>query len=70
MIEQTVKIIERCRSRVYIVRRADGAYTYRKQLSAGDGWGPMSLDSGIYDSAETAESEARLRVWWLANDES
>ena len=70
MIEQTVKIIERRRSRVCIVRRTDGAYIYRKQWSSGDGWGPMSVDCGIYDSAETAESEARSKVWWLANDRS
>jgi len=69
MATQTVKIIERRRSRVHIVRREDGACTYRQQWSDGDGWGPIGLDSGIYDSVETAESEARLRVWWLASDE-
>lgn len=68
MIEQTIKIIERHKSRVCIVRRADGRFTFRTQGSSGDGWGPMGLDCGIYDSAETAESDARLRVWWLAND--
>lgn len=70
MTEETIKIIERRRSRVHIVRRTDGAYTYRKQLSAREGWGPIGLDCGIYDSPETAENEARSRVWWLANDDN
>jgi hypothetical protein len=67
MAEQTIKIIERPKSRVLIVRRADGAFTYRTQSLERNGWGPMGLDAGIYDSAETAENEARLRVWWLGN---
>jgi hypothetical protein len=28
-------------------------------------WGPAGPDCGIYDSADTAESEARQRVPWL-----
>jgi hypothetical protein len=28
-------------------------------------WGPPGPDCGIYDSADTAENEARQRVAWL-----
>jgi hypothetical protein len=28
-------------------------------------WGPLGPDCGIYDSADTAETEARQRVPWL-----
>jgi len=30
-----------------------------------EAWGPPGPDCGIYDSADTAESEARQRVPWL-----
>src|SRR5258708_2186139 len=30
-----------------------------------EAWGPLGPDCGIYDSAGTAESEARHRVPWL-----
>ena len=30
-----------------------------------EAWGPLGPDCGIYDSADTAESEARHRVPWL-----
>jgi hypothetical protein len=30
-------------------------------------WGPPGPDCGIYDSADTAENEARQRVPWLAD---
>ena len=32
-------------------------------------WGPPGPDCGIYDSADTAESEARLRVPWLVDED-
>lgn len=67
MTEQVIKVIEQLKSRVLIVRRADGAFTYRRQWSEGNSWGEPGPDCGIYDSAETAESEARSRVWWLSN---
>lgn len=66
-MEETINTIGRRGSRVHILKRADGTFTYRKQSSAKDGWGPIGLDAGVYDSAETAESEARARVWWPAD---
>jgi hypothetical protein len=51
--------------RVVVVRRADGRFTYRTQELTGTDWGPASIDAGVYDSAETAETEARQRVAWL-----
>lgn len=51
--------------RAVIVRRADGTYTYRAQwfveTSTWVGWSPLGPPAGVYDSAETAESEARGR---------
>jgi hypothetical protein len=53
--------------RVWVVERKDGAFSYRRI------WDDNSEVSGmpgpycgIYDSAETAEAEARSRVPWLA----
>ena len=51
--------------RVIIVRRADGKFTYRRQEKNGLDWGPATVDAGVYDSADTAEIEARQRVSWL-----
>ncbi len=51
--------------RVLIVLRPDGLFTYRHQWSEGAGWSAEGLDCGLYDSPETAEAEARLRVAWL-----
>ena len=50
--------------RVLIVRRADGVYAYRREWIGEGGWSG-ALDLGLYDSAETAETEARARVSWL-----
>ena len=50
--------------RVLIVRRADGAYTYRREWHGEGGWSG-ALDLGLYDSAATAEAEARTRIGWL-----
>ena len=69
----TVKTLESLdrRERVLISRRLDGTYTYQRQwLSAASSnnvtaWGPPGPDCGIYDSADTAENEARQRVPWL-----
>lgn len=51
--------------RVVIIRREDGRFTYRQQDRDGLGWGPQTIDAGIYDSPDTAETEARQRVAWL-----
>jgi len=51
--------------RVVIVRRADGAYACRREWRDQDGWGESGPDLGIYDSADSAEAEARMRVSWL-----
>ena len=51
--------------RVVIVRREDGRFTYRRQEREGAAWGPETIDAGVYDSADTAESEARQREAWL-----
>ena len=51
--------------RVIIVRRADGRFAYRWQNRCGSGWSAASIDAGVYNSAETAEMEARQREQWL-----
>ena len=51
--------------RVLLIRRADGRFTYRWQERDDLDWGPMSIDAGVYDSADTAETEARQRQSWL-----
>jgi hypothetical protein len=48
--------------RVLIVQRVDGAFTYRHEVLVADGEASVGPDCGIYDSAETAEAEARSRV--------
>lgn len=67
MPEQLVKEITNVDGtfRVIVVRRSDGRFTYREQEKSASGWGPATIDAGVYDSAETAESEARQRVKWL-----
>lgn len=52
-------------ARVLIIRREDGRYTYRRQDRDGLDWGPQTIDAGVYDSPETAETEARQREAWL-----
>lgn len=66
MADDIVKVIEGPNARVQIVRRGDGAFTYRTSARLSDGWNAPGPDLGIYDSADTAEAEARCRVWWLA----
>jgi len=52
--------------RIVVVERDDGLFTYQKQVAERDGaWGSPGPACGVYDSPETALSEARLRVWWL-----
>ena len=51
--------------RVLLIRRIDGRFTYRWQEREGLDWGPMSVDVGIYDSADTAETKARQQESWL-----
>ena len=52
-------------AKVLIIRRADGRFTYRRQERDGLGWGPQTIDAGVYDSPLTAETEARQRVDWM-----
>ncbi|MBW8302626.1 MAG: hypothetical protein K0M78_01495 [Brevundimonas sp.] len=67
MDEQVFKILisDVGDERVLIVRRGDGAYTYRREWHGDGGWADNAIDLGIYDSADTAEAEARVRVSWL-----
>ncbi len=58
--------------RVVICQRLDGNFSYRRQWAdasviTGDdpGWGLLGPELGIYDSPETAETEAMQRVPWL-----
>lgn len=51
--------------RILLIRRTDGRFTYRRQERGELGWGPMTIDAGVYDSADTAEAEARQRESWL-----
>ncbi len=69
MSERTLKYLPTSDSglRVLIVERADGRFAYRKQWVEEDGSEIAGVDAGIYDSPETAESEARRRIPELAN---
>jgi hypothetical protein len=53
--------------RVVIRKRLDGRYTYHREFRDGvnGGWSIPGPDCGIYESALTAEAEARQRVAWL-----
>jgi hypothetical protein len=53
--------------RVWIVEREDGAFSYRRIWDEySEATGRRGPYCGIYDSAETAEAEARSRVPWIA----
>ncbi len=52
--------------RVWIVERADGTFSYRRIWDHSESAGRPGPYCGIYDSAETAEAEARSRVPWIA----
>jgi hypothetical protein len=53
--------------RVWIVEREDGAFSYRRiRDDNSEVAGVPGPYCGIYDSAETAEAEARSRVSWMA----
>ena len=56
------------RHRVLIVQRADGAFSVRRhwltEAPQEEGWGQMGPYPGVYDSPETAESEAFARIQW------
>lgn len=67
MTETTIRVLTGERERVLILQRPDRAYTYRRQRIGPDGWNPPGPACGLYDSAETAEVEARVRWPWLAN---
>jgi hypothetical protein len=69
MSDRIVKVLIRnsvAKLRVLVVQRTDGVYTYYRQWASPEGWAG-DVPCGLYDTAETAESEARARVWWLAN---
>lgn len=51
--------------RVLITQREDGVASYRRQWLEPGGWGAIGVECGLYDSPETAESEARARIAWL-----
>ncbi len=54
--------------RVWIVERADGTFSYRRIWDDNsEVAGTPGPYCGIYDSAETAEAEARSRVPWMAD---
>jgi hypothetical protein len=53
-------------ARILVVRRADGLATYRHQSQTSGQWGSPGPDCGLYDTIETAETQARSRIWWLA----
>ena len=65
MEEFSEKIFEAGNNRVHILRRSDGAYTYRHQFREKGEWGALGPVAGFYDSLETAEAEIRARVWWM-----
>ena len=67
MASDVVKVIERADSarRLLVLSRTDGRFTYCWQERKGNEWGPRSIDAGVYDSALTAETEARQREAWL-----
>jgi hypothetical protein len=54
--------------RVLIVQREDRDYSYRRQwlVEAPEGkeWGAPGPYCGVYDSVETAEREAIVRIAW------
>ncbi|TMJ18441.1 MAG: hypothetical protein E6G92_00885 [Alphaproteobacteria bacterium] len=68
MNERQIKILtgSRADSRILVMQRADGNYSYRLQLNDGVSWGQHGPDCGIYESAESAETEARARTDWLS----
>ena len=69
-----VKVIDRTdgSEQVVIRRRDDGSFTCHRQWTDASainvpdlGWGPLGPELGVYDTPETAELEAMLRVPWL-----
>jgi hypothetical protein len=73
--ERRIKTIERAdgKARLFILARDDGLFRFAgesEQEEDGDiFWGP-SESSGLYDSAERAEHEARRTVSWLRHQDS
>jgi hypothetical protein len=55
--------------RVVLTRRADGRFTYHREWREDGEWGLPGPDCGIFDSLLTAETEARLKIDWLARDQ-
>lgn len=65
MTERILKVFETAVEQVQIVLRSDGVFTYRRCSRDANGWGRPGPDLGLYDTEDTAECEARKRVWWL-----
>lgn len=67
MLYKTLKVLtnDAESERVMIEEREDGVVTFRMQWKWRNGWGTPGPESGLYDSLETAESEARGRIVWL-----
>ena len=63
---EVLKVLEAPTEKVELTQRSDGAFSYRKLSRQGEKWGEAGPDCGIYDTAATAEAEARARIWWLA----
>lgn len=53
------------KERVIITRRDDGLITYQRQWQEAGRWGEPGPDCGIYETQETAEAEAKARIWWI-----
>ncbi len=73
-MDTCIKVLEKSDGtrRIVICLRDDGLYTYRLQFADTSGaaalnekWGPMGPECGLYDSSDTAETEAMQRVEWL-----
>lgn len=67
MLYKTLKVLtnDAESERVMIEEREDGVVTSRMQWKWRNGWGTPGPECGLYDSLETAESEARGRIVWL-----
>ena len=66
MSDVTLKEFNSVHGHIVIVRRADGVYSFR-HIARGDPRvdGKPGPYCGLYDSVDTAETEARSRYPWL-----
>jgi hypothetical protein len=73
--ERRIKTIERSdgKARLFILARDDGLFRFEgesEQGEDGDVFWALSESSGLYESAEGAEHEARRTVPWLRDESS